>query len=51
MGISLVGDSGASGGKSVGVEPFGWLDSGSTGAGTGSGVCTGVSVAGSLGVF
>jgi len=41
---SSVGDSGASGGKSVGVEPFGWLDSGSDGAGTGSGAGAGAGV-------
>jgi hypothetical protein len=48
-----VGDSGAVEGKSVGVEPFGWLDSGSTGVGAGSGACAGadVSATGSLGVF
>jgi len=45
-----MGDSGASGGKSVGVEPFGWPESGSTGAvdGSGAGAGAGVSATGSL---
>jgi len=45
---ALIGDSGASGGKPVDVEPFGWLDSGSIGVGAGSG--DSVSSTGALGV-
>jgi hypothetical protein len=48
---SLIGDSGASGGKSMGIEPFSWLDSGSIGVVAGSEVCVGVSTTGSLDVF
>jgi hypothetical protein len=52
---AFIGDSGASGGKSACVEPFGWLDSGSTGAGAGSGEFdgggVGASAVGSLGLF
>ena len=45
---SFIGDSGASGGKTAGVEPFGWLDSGSTGAVDGSGAGAGASAIESL---
>ncbi len=46
-----MGDSRASGGKLLNIEPFGWLDSCSTETGTGSGAWTVASTTDSLGVF